>query len=611
MAIMPEPQAADPAADLEVDVLIVGGGGAGLTASMLLSQLGVGHLLVSSWPTTSVLPKAHVLNQRTMEIMRGLGTADAIYQIGTPPENMRASAWYAGLAGDGPDWGRLIGRIQAWGDSGADPAWLSASPCRQTNLPQIRLEPLLLARANELAARPLRFNHELLSLNQDDNGVTATILDKDSDAEYTVRCRYLLACDGGRTVGRQVGAEMEGVRDVLRMVSLHMTADLSTWAQDPDVLIRWLWLPHTGSGAILVPMGPTRWGPDSEEWVCHLNYTTDDPRALDDEAVIADVRRALGIGDHPITPHLITRWSLEGLNASRFQVGRVFLLGDAAHRHPPTGGLGLTSATQDAFNLCWKIAAVLCGHADERLLTTYETERRPVDARNVDRSLENAANHLAIAAAVGLVEGVDEADNWAVLRRLWSGTPEDTDYRRMVTRAIASQSMEFNEHNIEFGYTYTSPAIIPDGTPEPEQIDPIRVYQPSTRPGHPLPHAWLDDDRAASSEPVRIAIGDLVRPGRFLLIAGEDGHDWITAANKIADDGDLPLDAVRIGHLDGDCLDSQLAWARHREITPRGAVLVRPDRYIAWRSTGSATDPVTELATALEAVLGLRTPGSA
>ena len=302
-------------AAVEVPVLIVGGGGAGLTASMLLADLGVESLLVSALPTTSILPKAHVLNQRTMEILRDVGVASEIYRKGTPPEHMRASAWYAGFAGH-PDAGRRIGWIEAWGAGGADPDWTSASPCATTNLPQIRLEPVLRARAEELAPGRVRFHHELVSFSQDDDGITASVRDLDSAEDYKVRARYLLACDAGRTVGPALGVEMVGVRDVMREISIHLTADLSAWATDPEVLIRWIWVPHLGVLAVLVPMGPHHWGPESEEWVFHLNYPFDDPRALDDAQVEADMRVALGIGDHPIEVHKITRWSLEGIVAS-------------------------------------------------------------------------------------------------------------------------------------------------------------------------------------------------------------------------------------------------------------------------------------------------------
>ena len=244
----------------------------------------------------------------------------------------------------------------------------------------------------------------------------------------------------------------------------------------------------------MVPMGPERWGPASEEWVIHLNYPVDDPRAQSDAQVEADARQALGVPDLPMKIHKITRWSVEAVMASAFRAGRVFLLGDAAHRHPPTGGLGLTSAIHDAQNLCWKVALVLAGHASPALLDTYQAERRPVDERNAQRSLENAVNHFAIGAALGVSHENTPEQNMAQLRRMWSGRPEDAGHRSAVLRAMRAQSMEFSELNVEYGYCYQSAAVVPDGSAAPATADEIRVYQPSTRPGAPLPHAWVEDE---------------------------------------------------------------------------------------------------------------------
>jgi 2,4-dichlorophenol 6-monooxygenase len=582
----------------DVPVLIVGGGGAGLTASMLLSRLGVESLLVSALPTTSVLPKAHVLNQRAMEILRETGVAESVYAQSTPAEQMKATAWYAGFAGAHPLCGRRIARMEAWGAGGRDPAWAAASPCRSANLPQIRLEPILKERADALAPGRVRFAHELVDLSQDADGVSATVLDRDRDATYAVRARYLVACDGGRTVGPKLGVTLEGQRGLASEVSIHMSADLSRWARDPDVLIRWIWLPETVQLAVLVPMGPERWGPDSEEWVFHLNYPADDPRGLDDARVEADMRAGLGIGAHPVTIHKISRWSLEGVLADRFRVGRVFLAGDAAHRHPPTGGLGLNSAMQDAHNLCWKLAAVLRGRAGERLLDSYEPERRSATRRNVERSVENALNQLRVGLGLGLDPKADATANWACFERLFGDRPEDTAFRREARALFASQSMEFNEHNVEYGYRYESDAIVPDGSPAPASVDDVRVYVPSTRPGSPLPHAEVESEDGA-----RRPLMDLVAPGRFLLIAGEDGAAWCEAAERLAKQGE-PLDAVRIGHLEGEWRDPRSAWLRQREISAQGAVLVRPDRVVAWRSLGASDDPAAALGGALARVLG-------
>ncbi|MBV8977168.1 MAG: FAD-dependent monooxygenase [Alphaproteobacteria bacterium] len=581
-----------------IPVLIVGGGGAGLTASAALSRLGIESVLVNALPTTSVLPKAHVVNQRAMEVLRELGIAGAVYRQGTPPEHMRATAWYAGFGGNRRNAGRLIARMQSWGAGGQDPYWALASACPSTNLPQIRLEPIMRRRAEELAPGRVRFAHELTDFSNDSEGVTAVVDDKTKGTEYKIRAQYMLACDGGKTVGPKLGIALDGPRNLAREVSIHMSADLSRWCGDPDVLIRWIWHPETGSLGVLVPMGPDHWGPHSEEWVYHLNYPSDDPRALDDARVEADMRAALGIADHPVTIHCISRWALEGVVAARFREGRIFLAGDAAHRHPPTGGLGLNSAINDVHNLTWKLAAVIKGYAGADLLDSYEPERRAVAAQNVQRSVENALNQFGFREVLGLDPEAGAEANWKQLDRLFGEQPEDVAHRRKILRAIASQSMEFNEHNVEYGFSFSSNAIVSEQTAMPAP-DAVRVYTPSTRPGAPLPHADLED-----ADGVSRPLMDLVSPGHFLLIAGENGEQWCDAAKSVAKDLDVPLEAVRIGHIEGDYRDPRCAWLRQRGISDQGAVLVRPDRVVAWRSLEAVSNATSVLESVLLKILG-------
>ena len=586
-------------ADIEVPVLIVGGGGAGLTASMLLSGLGVDTLLVNSLPTTSTLPKAHILNQRAMEIMTDAQTADEIYAIGTPFEGFAYTAVYAGFKGH-PNAGRQLAKIECWGNGGRDAEWASASPNLSTNLPQIRLEPVLRRRAEELAPGRVRFNHELTSLVQDTEGVTAVIHDKDTDSDYTVRSEYLVACDGGRTVGRLLGIEMVGIRRVASQVSIHLSSDFSQLAVDDDVLIRWHYIPEISAMIVMVPMGPGKWGTKSKEWVVHLSYPFEDPRTLDDAHVEQDLRAALGIGDHPIEIHKISSWAAEGIVADRFSEGRIFLAGDAAHKHPPTGGLGLTSGMHDVQNLCWKIAAVVNGQAEQSLLQTYEVERRPVIERNVRRSLENGLQWAITGGKLRITDPEMSTDEkWNHLSRMWSGKPEDSEFVREMGELFAVHSMEFHEQNVEYGYTYASSAVVSDGSePAPNQDD-VRIYIMSTRPGHPLPHAWIDKGQNRD----RTSTINLVKPGRFLLIAGEEGHDWCDAAKKASETLGVPVDAVTIGHAKGDYLDPRLTWTKNREFGSQGAVLVRPDRFIAWRSMGSSPTAESDLTAALAQVL--------
>ena len=586
----------------QVPVLIIGGGGAGLTASMLLGRYGVDSLLVSALPTTSKMPKAHVLNQRAMEVLSDVGVAEAIYARSTPAAQMSHTAWYLDVAGEGA--GRLIHKMECWDGGYTDPAWVAASPCRQANLPQIRLEPVLLARAEEINPGRIRFGHELVALEQDARGVTATIRDKAADREYEVRAQYVLGCDGGRTVGRIVGIQLAGQRDIMRSVSIHMSADLSPWLRDDEVLIRWIvHAQHGGAFSVLVPMGPDHWGAQSEEWVFHMNYPPHlEPLFATDDMAVAMMRERLGLPELDVRVHIVTRWQLEGLVAPTTRVGRVFLLGDAAHRHPPTGGLGLTSAVHDAQNLCWKLAHVLRGAAGDPLLDTYHAERFPAFARNVQRSVENALNHLKIIDALGVSPGLEPDACRRNVQELWSDGPGGDARRAKVARAIASQSMEFKEHNVELGFRARSAAMIDD----------VRVYQPDTRPGSPLPHAWVErprvtDPRGPGSgtdrEEARVPLREVAPMSAFTLIAGEDGAAWCDAARDAAAGRGIELVAVRVGHAEGDWLDPRLAFLRVREFGRAGAILVRPDRVIAWRSMGGSADPAGELGATLDRIL--------
>ncbi|MBP3044445.1 FAD-dependent monooxygenase [Arthrobacter jiangjiafuii] len=586
---------------LDIPVLIVGAGGAGLTASMLFSDLGIESLAISSTASISVLPKAHVLQQRSMEVYRKLGVADDIYAQGTPAENMAATGWYAGLVGKDPIYGKEIARQESWGAGYQDPDYVAASPCRQTNLPQIRLEPILLKHAREKSPEGVLFNHELISFEQDDDGVTSTVLNKETGETFTVRSAYLLGCDGGRTVGNALGIDMQGERNILYSVSVHFSADLSQHVSDPGVLIRWMWPAHTGLLTLLIPMGPEKWGPESEEWVFHENYAADDRRIFDDGAMVADMKMALGLPDLEPEVHKITRWSFEALVAERFQENRAFLLGDAAHRHGPTGGLGLNTAIQDAYNICWKIAAVLRRQASPELLATYEQERRPVAVTNVRRSTENALNHMAIGQALGVSPTQSEEENLTALKRIWSDDPAEEDFRAKLRFAIAAQSMEFREHNIEFGYRYESQAVVADGSPEPQPVEEIRIYEPSARPGSPLPHAWLEDHRGN-----RIAIQDIGGVGQYVLVAGEAGAGWVNAVRSAAAEEGIDVLAITVGHTSGDYLDPRCAWTRYRGHGPAGAVLIRPDKFVAWRANSSVGNPTLQARDALLRIMHKR-----
>lgn len=589
--------------DLEVPVLIVGGGGAGLTSSILLSKLGVRSLLVSRFPETSRMPKAHILNQRSMEIFADAGVAPAIFARSTPLENFKGFAWYSGLGGSGPKdgHGRRLAFAEAWGGGYADPDYIAASPCPTANLPLIRLEPILKAYAEEGEGAMVRFNHELTDLEQDADGVTATVLDRASGSTYSVRASYVLGADGGRTVANLVGIKMGGEARMRKMVMVHMSADLSRYFNDPDVEFRFVFNPehpeHLHFGVVLVAMGPNHWGHQSEEWSVTMSFQPDDPEPADMD-IVKWLRETLGLPDFTPTIHHKADWWMDTVLADEFRKGRVFLLGDAAHRHPPTGGLGLNSAVQDAYNLCWKIAAVLAGRASDGLLDTYEVERRAVDAANIATAVRAARNLQDMSSALGVSPDKSVEENRAALRLFWEDLPGSAERRHAFSTYLGQRTLEYRQHNTDFGYTYDSAAIASDGSPAPVPLDAIRLYEPGTRPGAPLPHAWVL--RAGE----RLALRALIHDGHFALIAGEKGQAWVRAAERLSNERGIPLRAARVGVDEGDLIDIRLAWLKHREIDATGAVLVRPDGFICFRAVNGVDDSHAALASAFDQVLG-------
>jgi len=585
-------------ADVEVPVLIVGGGGCGLTASIFLSELGVESLLVERHESTSHLPKAHYLNQRTMEIFRQHGIADSVYAVGTPLENFGKVRWRTSLGGDGPLDARTFYTMDGFGGGSLYDLYAADSPCLSSNLPQIRLEPILRRHAEDRAPGRVRFGHELVAFVEDAEGVTATVQDRAADSTYEVRAQYMIAADGGKTVGEKLGVTMQGPSGLLDMVSTHFRADLSDYA-DETCLITWFLNPDGagswGSGA-MVPMGPT-WGKHSEEWVVHFTFGPDDPERFDEEAIVPRLKELLKLPDLELEVLKVSHWILEGVLADRYRVGRVFLAGDAAHRHPPTTGLGLNTAIQDSHNLAWKLAAVLKGQAAPSLLDSYEPERQAIGMRNVDWAMFTFLNHLVIDAGLGLIPGQPPEANRAAMEAFFAETPMGATRRARAKEVIDTQRTEFQAHDLEIGFYYAEGALIPDGSAAPPSDPMGGKYHPTTRPGHRLPHAWLD--RAGE----RLSTHDLVSKDGFVLLTDPSGSAWVSAAEEAAEKFGVTVRAVTIGE-GGDCTDAEGTWARLREIGDGGAVLVRPDNHVAYRASGPVGDTRDALTRTLSTLLG-------
>ena len=279
----------------------------------------------------------------------------------------------------------------------------------------------------------------------------------------------------------------------------------------------------------------------------------------------------------------------------RYRWGRVLLAGDAAHRHPPTTGLGLNSAIQDAHNLTWKLAAVLKGQAHDSLLDSYEAERRPVAAANIQWALMTFQNHQLTDAGIGLVRGNAEL-SMANFRRYFADNAEGRTRRARLAQIMEVQRMEWQAHDIELGYHYDDGAVMPDGTPTPQR-DPLgQTYVPTTRPGHRLPHAWLERDGKT------LSTLDLVQPGRFVLLTGSKASGWADAAAALAQSCGVPIDVVEISDQ-SPVRDTDRTWRHLRAVSADGAILVRPDQHVGWRAMGRAEQPPAELAAAMTKIL--------
>ncbi len=583
-------------------VVIVGGGPVGLTASILLSRLGVRHALFERHPGTSIHPKAVGLNQRTVEILRAAGLAEEIAAAGAPPRTVARTAWYTSFGGPTPLHGRRIAVRDAWGGGAYAEEYARASPAPYTMLPQIRLEPLLRARAEASPLATVRFGATVTDVVVGPDDVVLTVA-ADDGTTTQVRGQYAVAADGGRTVADRLGVAMEGPTDLVDMVSAHFTGDLSGVLPDDSCLINWFVNPDLGGSigsGYLYHLGP--WDDEgvSAEWVFACGFGPQDPQRFDEQGMRARIVGSLGVPDLDLTVESISHWYIQAIVAERFRVGRCFLAGDAAHRIPPWGALGLNTGIQDVHNLTWKIAAALADPGLTGLLDTYEVERRPIALAVAETSLHNFQNHGGVVdVALGLSPATPPSEGWAALETLWSDTPEGAAKRAALDEAMALLDKEFHAHGAENGFSYRAGALVPDDDATDLPPD-MLVHHPTSAPGHHVPHTWL-----RTPEGPRSTL-DLPAPGRFALVVGEDGDAadaWRAALARCGSAVAALVDVVEVGTGPGAAVrDESGRWAGLRGVGPDGALLVRPDTIVAWRAAALPADPAAALDAALAGV---------
>ena len=576
---------------VETDVLIVGSGPAGGAAALSLATLGIPNIMITKYRWTANTPRAHITNQRAMEIFRDLGVEGQVLADATPHELVGDTVFCTSIAGE------EIGRIKTWGTHPAREAdYQLASPCLICDIPQTYLEPILVKNATARGTQT-RFSTEYLNHTQDDSGVTTTVRDRLTGASYSIRSRYLIGADGARSlVAEHIALPYEGRMDIAGSINITFRADISAKvATRPSVLY---WVIQPGSDVGGIGAGLVRMIRPWNEWLIVWGYDiTQPPPTVNTEKAIEIVRNLLGMPGLDIAITGTSLWGNNEMYATHLHKQRVFAAGDAIHRHPPSNGLGSNTSVQDSYNLAWKLAAVLNGQAGPDLLETYSTERAPVAKQIVTRANKSSREFGQFFEVLGLTKAETEEEMREQIDERKANTANGRAKREALVSAMELKNYEFNAHGVELGQFYQSTAIVGDGATRPVPArDPELYYQASTVPGSHLPHVWVGD--AAT----KVSTLDLAPYNTFTLFTGIAGEAWAKAAEKASRDLNVPVRTVVIGP-GRQVTDIYYDWARIREIDEDGALLVRPDKFIGWRSMTLPADPEQALRNALGALL--------
>lgn len=527
------------------EVLIVGGSLVGLSTAMFLAWHGVSTLNVEKHKGTAIHPRAGHFHLRTLEAFRSVNIEQAVQA--------------ASLEQFPPDGGinameSLAGREIAAYISNLNDGVGAYSPTVRLFLTQQKLEPILQKHAQSLGS-DMNYSSELISFEQNSGGVIAQVRDVDSGDLTEIHAKYLVAADGNRSPVREhLGIAMKGYGLLSKSMTIYFRAPVCA-----ELLL------GRNLGVIYILNDQLRGFFRFEKgWktgflvVMSLGDATR-PGALDASANLSFerckelVRSAIGQSDAAVEVIDVAPWLAIADVAERYREDRVFLIGDAAHVVPPTGGFGGNTGIQDAHNLAWKLAMVIKGSAGDALLDSYSAERQPVGAATIEQ---------------------------AYVR-----------YVKRVTPHLDSPSLPplLDELTAEIGYRYTSDAIVADETSSTNMF--LNPRQSGTGPGSRAGHVVLH------SKGKKISTLDLF--GRnFVLLTGAKGNAWCAAAKQVSRDAELPFDAFRIAG-DGDLADPEQAFLKTYELSDAGAVIVRPDGFVGWRSYGASDDARLSLLKAL------------
>lgn len=525
----------------EVPVLIVGGSLNGLSTALFLGTLGIRSMVVERHPSTTVQYKFRGISPRSMELYRSAGIEDEIRRRDSR-DQMYGIARASNLSADDIHWTKL-----GWPDT------TGLSPTEPATCDQDRLEPVLRSRAMELGAH-IEFGTELTELENHERGVRALLHERASGTRRWVTADFLVAADGASSsIRERLGIGRRGPGVLQHWMNIIFDTDLeptlggrrftSCFVTDVNGTI----LPRESSGRWLLA-------------VQYLPERGERPDQFDAERCRTLVHRAAGRTDVRADVVDARPWEVAAGVVERFVDGRVFLVGDAAHVMPPTGGFGGNTGIQDAYDLAWKLAFVLQGRADSQLLASYDSERRPV----AEATLAQALARLSA----------------------WFKDPNGR---------LPQPARIVEDRNVVFGQAYAEGAFV-DPTPAAHEVfeDPGR---PSGRPGTRAPHVVVARDGET------LSTLDLF--GKDFVVLSADRDRWRPACEAVSQAIGITLRAYGVGP-DGGFEDVNHDWATKYGVGERGAVLVRPDGIVGWRSPDAVGDPGHVLEQALVRILGKR-----
>ncbi len=580
-------------------VLIIGAGPSGMISALCLAKLGISCTIVERCATTSQHPKAHELNTRSIEILSELGFTEEELAMEASPESDGARILFCKSINE--EFGRIDLEEDQTRQAKYERHLQSQRP--YLNISQTALEKIILNKVKKHPLIKVLFNHQWQSLEDTGTHVDSKILDRTTNKAHTIRSQYVLGADGaGSRCRKLLGIKMEGPENIQDFASAYFETNLREHIKTPAKLY-WILNPFA-PGTFIAHHIEKRW---VYMFPVYLNYQKKEQFTKDFFEKLIQI--ALGNTSINVEVKSISFWRMSAQLAKQYKKGNVILVGDAAHRFPPTGGLGMNTGIADAHNICWKLAAVLNGVASPALLETYEKERRPIAAQNSEESLRNYHKIMDVPEVFGFkrtdletlakihasapIKWLPKFITCKLLRIVNSFAEQKLEryyknpsLRAKVHQVIADQIPHFDRIGLDIGYIYEEGALIPDGTTPQIPVDQVTEYIPSTQPGARFPHLDLSLSRDYNST------HDLISYGQFTLMIREDGDAWAEAYHRFVQDTRINIKLIRLSELNLP-LKVQQNLVSLCEIDTDGALLIRPDGHVAFRAKSKPVDSFT------------------